>query len=162
MPKRAVAVPPDLAGRSPQLPDLVLVPQTIDEDVYPLARELMSVAVAEDWIVKAEDALTEARNGVTAISWPFALAALLGFLAMLADVADSAPNVWLAIAASPWKSLVCGLLFVATIAAFKLSDETSDRRQKLVAIRSAYLRRRRELSDGNRTPPAPLPDRSNQ
>jgi hypothetical protein len=148
MPKSAEIVPPDLASQSPQLPDLVLSTQKIDDDFYPPAADVQSLTVAEDWIVRIEDALTEARNGVTAISWPLALAGLLGFLALLADVVDSAANPWLAVVGSPWKSVVCGVLLVATVTAFRLAEETTEKRRKLVAIRSAYLRRRRELAAG--------------
>lgn len=98
--------------------------------------------------MRVEDALTEARNGVSAISWLLALAALLGFLALLADVVDGAPDLWMAIVGSPWKSVVCGAFLVATVTAFRLSEETTEKRRKLVAIRSAYLRRGRELSTG--------------
>lgn len=152
MPKSVKTAPPDLASQSPRLSDLVSSTQKIDDDFYPAAVDLQSVTVAEDWIVRTEDALTEARNGVTAISWPLALAGLLGFLALLADVVDSAPNLWLAVVVSPWKSVVCGVLLVATITAFRLSDKTTEKRRKLVAIRSAYLRRRRELADGEFVP----------
>lgn len=148
MRKSPEIVPSDLASQSPQLPDLVLSSQKIDDEFYPAAADVTSLTVAEDWIVRVEDALTEARNGVTAISWPLALAALLGFLALLADVVDGAPDLWMAIVGSPWKSVVCGALLVATVTAFRLSEETTEKRRKLVAIRSAYLRRRRELSTG--------------
>ncbi|WP_377108256.1 hypothetical protein [Propionicimonas sp. T2.31MG-18] len=148
MPKPADAIHLDPARQSPQLPALVATAQEIDGVTYPAAADVDSAAVVEDWLLHVEDALIEARNGVTAISWPLALAGLVGFLALLADVADGAPSILQAVVASPWKSLVCAALLVATIVAFRLSDETTEKRRKLVAIRSAYFRRRRELVEG--------------
>jgi len=145
MPKPPDAIPLDPARQSPQLPALVSTSQKIDGVMYPAAADMESATVVEDWLLQIEDALTEARSGVTAISWPLALAGLVGFLALLADVADGAPSLLLAVAASPWKTVVCAALLLATIVAFRLSDETTEKRRKLVAIRSAYYRRRREL-----------------
>lgn len=140
MPKPPHTIPLDPASQSPQLPALVSTCQKIDGVTYPAAADVESATVVEDWLLQIEDALTEARNGVTAISWPLALAGLVGFLALLADVADGVPSILQAVEASPWKSLVCAALLFATIAAFRLSEETTEKRRKLVAIRSAYFR----------------------
>jgi hypothetical protein len=137
--------PSDHPETSPALPVFTSAYLKINDDQYLAPAEIRSVDVLDDWIVKAEDAVTEARNGVTAIAWPFALAGMVGFLAMLADVADKAPNIWTSFAVSPYKSGVCFFLLTATIIAIVLSDRTSAERRRLIAIRHAYLRRRREL-----------------
>jgi len=141
--------PSDLAAASPNLPTFTSAYLKVDDVQYQFPADIRSATVLEDWIIQVEDALTEARNGVTAIAWPFVLAGLVGSLVILADVAESAHNFWTGFADSPYRTVVGLVLLCASIGAFVLTDQTTKNRKRLVTIRHAYLRRRRELVEGN-------------
>ncbi|MBB1496479.1 hypothetical protein J4N02_16205 [Propioniciclava sp. MC1595] len=123
------------------------------DESYPGPKQIDELAVLDDWLETVDQALVEARNGVTAISWPFAVGGLLALLAVLADAIDSVGSGslvtltgWIDLfAASPARLTVCAILAAFSIAAFKLAGQGSEARRTLVALRSAYLRRRRQL-----------------
>ena len=131
---------------SPQLPALVLTPHHVDDVEYPAAGEVDSLGALDDWIALIDDALTEARNGVNAITWPLTVASLVGVLTLAADVFEGAADFLAAVTAHPGKSAVGLFLAAVAVAAFCLSNQVTEKRRKLSAIRRAYIRRRRELS----------------
>lgn len=128
-------------------------PIVVWEDSYPGAKQITDPEVLDDWLEDVDQTLVEARNGVTSISWPFALGGLLALLAVLSDVIDEfgvASLVDLAgwldlLRASPARLMICVILVLFTIAAFRLAYEGAQARRTLVGIRASYLRRRREL-----------------
>lgn len=132
-------------AQSPALPDFTPAFLNVNDVHFPTPTEICSCDVLDDWLVKAEDSLTEARNGVTAIAWPLALAGLVGVLAMVADAVGGATSPWAALTSNPFKLGLIIFLFAATVVAFRLASSSSDERRRLTAIRHAYLRRRREL-----------------
>lgn len=141
---------------SVQSPALVLAeegPTVVWDQSYPGAQQIGDPDVLEDWLEAVDQALVEARNGVTAISWPFALGGLLALLAILSDLIDAVGVVSLGelsgwidlLEASPARLLTCVTLGVFTFAAFQLAGQGAEARRTLVALRAAYLRRRRQL-----------------
>ena len=131
----------------------MLVPQKIDDVVYPAAGEVDSLGALDDWIALVDDALTEARNGVNAITWPLTVASLVGILALAADVFEGASDFLAAVNAHPGKCVVGVFLAAVAVAAFCLSNEVTEKRRKLSAIRRAFIRRRRvNCSNGPAAP----------
>lgn len=157
-PPRGSAVAPaeeqslKLGQRSPALNIDETKPVMVADTWYPGAMSITEVGVVEDWLEHAEQALVEARNGVTAISWPLAFGSLLALLTLMCDaVDDGLDRLWTAtgwaslITQHPSRWMICMLLVALTVAAFKVAGSGADERRRLVQVRASYLRRRREL-----------------
>lgn len=152
---RDVPVRPDepLSVESP--PPAVAEDRPVDvwDQSFPGALQIGDPDVLDDWLEAVDQALVEARNGVTAISWPLALGGILALLAVLSDIIDSAGIASLGrlsgwvdlLRASPARLLICGILGVFALAAFRLAGQGTESRRRLVALRATYLRRRRQL-----------------
>lgn len=138
---------------SPEIGVAVDQATVVWDEPYPGARQISDPDVLDDWLEDVDQALVEARNGVMAISWPFALGGLLAFLAVLSNAVDAVGFASLRdltgwshlLKTSPAGLAVCAILAVVTGGAFKLAMEGTEARRKLVALRASYLRRRRQL-----------------